>query len=209
MFENEAPFTSQASNCWRCQNSGAFYRCTDCHMVDLQCCSCLLDTHPHAPFHHVEKWDGQHFSRSTLFNEGFEWYLGHSGSPCPRRVVFRDESVLQVMDTNGFHQVRVVWCQCARSGDVDSKTNQLLRHQVFPGSPSRLQSGFTFRALKHFHLLNLQARVTPWEWCITMSRLTDNVLTIDIPVSGVNLPLSRPVSQDQPQSNLVLEWTEL
>lgn len=60
------------------------WRCEDCFGRPVFCSQCLRSTHHLHPFHHVSRWDGECFTRSTLEKAGVTLNLGHAGMLCPK-----------------------------------------------------------------------------------------------------------------------------
>jgi hypothetical protein len=172
MLASEAP--PQENNvCARmgCQAEGVF-SCSDCdHGGALHCTKCILRDHKAHPFHRPIYWDGQTFQRRNL--AGLELIAGmHNGdSRCPHEHEDGGPQYLTIMDVNGIHEAHVGWCRCA---GAPTHAEQLLRRQILPASTLRPQTGFTFRVMKLFQMLNLVGRLTPWDFCGALQRLTDN-----------------------------------
>ncbi|KDQ10928.1 hypothetical protein BOTBODRAFT_115244, partial [Botryobasidium botryosum FD-172 SS1] len=78
-------FNPQASRVCSCnrKDSPSIYRCLDCNRTTVQCQQCTLDSHKHLSLHQIEKWEGDHFMPTTLFDLGHILYLGHDSEPCP------------------------------------------------------------------------------------------------------------------------------
>ncbi|KAF8225719.1 hypothetical protein L208DRAFT_1046133, partial [Tricholoma matsutake] len=48
----------------------------------LFCKSCCSWSHATTPFHHVEHWVSNHYSKSSLIHTGLILHFGHGGKPC-------------------------------------------------------------------------------------------------------------------------------
>ncbi|THU89240.1 hypothetical protein K435DRAFT_821464 [Dendrothele bispora CBS 962.96] len=52
-----------------------------------------------------------------------------------------------------------------------------MRAKLFPGSATKPISAFSFSVLKGYDLHSLQAKISAWDYCLALRRLTDNVFT--------------------------------
>ena len=52
-----------------------------------------------------------------------------------------------------------------------------------PATRKNPESCCTFRVMEHFHLQNLQAKTSAYDYCTALARLTDNTATRALPVS--------------------------
>ncbi|TDL13353.1 hypothetical protein BD410DRAFT_698761, partial [Rickenella mellea] len=152
------------------------FKCQDCHHIGLYCHSCLLSEHQSRPFHNILKWNGNVFQDTTLLDQGLVWHIGHGSSASPTCERHSGTSqTITVVDINGIHKVMVQWCGCGEHG-LRTHMEQLLENELFPATPQRIRTAFTFRAMKNFHILHLQGKMNAWEWCASITRLTNNVL---------------------------------
>ena len=171
-----------------CSRPGEF-TCLDCDDGScLTCRTCFVLRHAVLPLHRVRRWTGWHFEKESLANMGHIIHLNHDGHECPHEKSGSGEQNLTVMDTNGLHNVRIGWCRCA---SAPQHVNQLLSVEMVPATVVRPETAFTFRVLRLFHMLTSVARVTPWEFCGTMMRLTENV-KIEATRVCLFLPLLHP-----------------
>lgn len=86
-----------------------------------------------------------------------------------------------VIHTNGIHTTTVELCQCHTP--VVHARIQLLRAGIYPATALSPQSGATFAAMKLFHILSLQGKVTGYDFIHGLEIITDN--------TGLNPPLVR------------------
>jgi CxC2 like cysteine cluster associated with KDZ transposases len=116
-----------------------------------------------------QMWNGLFFQRTTLRDLGLRVQLGHAyGRSCPSR--FPANSNFRVIHSNGIHQVAIDQCRC-----YDVPLNkQLLRIGWWPATPLEPRTAATFEVLKHFHILNLQGKVTGYSFYQTLEYQTDN-----------------------------------
>ena len=78
---------------------------------------------------------------------------------------------MMVMHTNGWHRVKLLYCQCpSQSG---TKTQQLLRYELYPATIGNPTTCATFRMLETFHALTLQSKMTVYDYYLTLNKLTD------------------------------------
>ena len=76
-----------------------------------------------------------------------------------------------VLHTNGWHKVNVLYCQCPTQ--AASKTQQLLRYELYPATVTIPTTCATFTLMDTFHALTLQSKITVYDYYITLNRLTD------------------------------------
>ncbi|TDL13187.1 hypothetical protein BD410DRAFT_885943, partial [Rickenella mellea] len=175
MYKSEEPLHGHA-HCTGCKQPLPAFKCKDCNHIGLYCQSCLLSEHQNRPFHNILEWKDGVFMDSTLHDQGFVWHIGHGSQSCTKPdCSLGGPQTITVVDINGVHEVRVQWCNCGEHG-YRTHHEQLLENELFPATPQRVRTAFTFRAMKQFHLLHLQGKMNAWEWCATIVRLTDNVL---------------------------------
>lgn len=184
-YESEALKQPKCSRCVKTPVSSTdLYRCMDCLTPQVLCEACLVDSHKNLVTHRVESWVGATWRPASLKDLGVTLNFGHGAQRCPCSEL--DNKSFTIVDLNGVHEVAVHWGACGASLEYRSRVQQLLRHNFFPSSPDSPRIAFTFRAMRHFHLSNLQGRVSAWDWCKTLTRYTDNVLLSGVKVS--NLP---------------------
>jgi hypothetical protein len=154
--------------------------------------------HKGTPFHSIEKWTGLFFQSTSLNEEGFTFYLGHHGSPCPEiqlessnpetqasgrtggRTTDEDRiseawqndnrKSLIVVDVSGVHQLHIGWCQCKDAPGADI---QLLRSRIFPASISNPSTAFTFRLLGYFYIDSVECKTSALSFFSKLRRLTN------------------------------------
>ena len=114
-------------------------------------------------------WTGLFFQRTTLRDQGLRIQLRHAyNRACPTRPAAH--SNFRVIHSNGIHHVAIDLCRCH---NVDLRV-QLLRIGWWPATPLDPQSAATFEVLCHFHLLNLQGKVTGYSFYQALEYQTDN-----------------------------------
>ena len=59
------------------------WRCVDCFGMPAFCTTCCRGFHVRAPFHRIERWNGQTFYPSSMRQTGLILYLEHGGLECP------------------------------------------------------------------------------------------------------------------------------
>ncbi|KIJ52305.1 hypothetical protein M422DRAFT_776014 [Sphaerobolus stellatus SS14] len=150
----------------------AAFDCVDCDEELLKCRRCICDAHQGLPFHKIRYWNGRFFENSSLHRVGFVWHLNHGGAPCPFVDTVGGIQDMTVADVNGIHDVAIGWCRCA---NAPSLPEQLLARKVFPASTVRPKTGFTFRILHLFQMLNHVSKTNVWDFIGTITRLTNNV----------------------------------
>jgi len=68
--------------CSDCHAHPAKWRCLTCSS-NVFCRSCCRQRHALDLFHNIERWTGQYFQTSCLWEVGARLYMGHNGKPCP------------------------------------------------------------------------------------------------------------------------------
>jgi CxC2 like cysteine cluster associated with KDZ transposases len=119
-----------------------------------------------------QQWTGSYYRPSTLKELGLIVQLGHHGGHCPFPGESRSD--FTVVHTNGLHRVNVRFCGCSSSYGVSSRV-QLLRVSWFPSSLDLPRTAFTFDCLDTFHLLNLQSKISAYDYYLSVVHITDNV----------------------------------
>ena len=114
-------------------------------------------------------WNGLFFQCTTLRDLGLWIQLGHAyGRSCPTRSPAN--ATFRVIHSNGIHHVAIDQCRC--HGLLLNK--QLLRIGWWPATPLKPRSAATFEVLWHFHLLNLQGKVTGYSFYQALEYQMDN-----------------------------------
>lgn len=120
-------------------------------------------------------WNGLFFQRSSLKDLGLRVQLGHPpGRFCPTKEPGHKH--FTVINSNAIHSIAVDFCRCT---PVPHQI-QLLRMGWWPATPLEPQTCATMSVLCHFHLLNLQGKVTGYSFYRTLEYQTDN--------TGLNVP---------------------
>lgn len=118
-----------------------------------------------------KRWNDSYFSNETLQNIGLEIQLGHDdGTDCAAPVAKSID--FEVLDISGQHTVTISFCGCP---GAPHPRVQLLRAQWFPASMSRPNSAFTFDVLNTFQLLNLQGKISAYDFYQSLMHKTDNL----------------------------------
>ena len=129
-------------------------------------------------------WNGSFFQRTTLRDLGLRVQLGHAlGDSCP--TLLAANVTFRVIHSNGIHQVAVDRCRCHGAADF---YEQLLHINWWPATPLNSKTAATFEVLRHFHLLNLQGKVTGYSFYQALEYQTDNTGLNIPPVSSLALP---------------------
>ncbi|KAK6971654.1 CxC2 domain-containing protein [Favolaschia claudopus] len=181
--------------------SEAVFRCKDCFTDALFCKSCIVSEHKDNPFHRVEVWtDETFFETITLKSLGLRIQLGHGrNGVCPGTLLKRARAAEEeakraaeeeegrrprddfcIIDSNGVHEVGLDFCTCASAEDRDI---QLVRARLYPATTTNPATAATFRVMRDFHLLSLEAKCSAHHFYNELARQTNN--------SGVFQPRSR------------------
>ncbi|QRV88425.1 hypothetical protein RhiJN_16443 [Ceratobasidium sp. AG-Ba] len=103
--------------------SPASFKCRDCTAGRFLCKECVITTHKTMPAHRIKEWSGSYLKSSSLNQLGYKIALGNHYDPCPTG----QSRTIVLGETNGFHEVEVVFCRCtATSATSPSDYQQLL-----------------------------------------------------------------------------------
>lgn len=186
---------SSAEECEGCNSQAEDrrpeYRCEDCFLPQFVCRVCCLAAHRAHPFHRIkvrrlsrrqrpsasnlpsQRWNGIFFTPSTLQSIGLCLQLGHmADDPCTNPFPAPRASL--VLDTNGFHPVTLLYCQCDRVHEAGKTTTQLLRAGLYAATLTDPSTFCTIRMLDYFHKVTLQSKMAAYDWYESLARLTDN-----------------------------------
>ncbi|KAK7030161.1 CxC2 domain-containing protein [Favolaschia claudopus] len=207
-LEGRGVFRHQ-TKCVNCERPAveAIYRCKDCFTDALSCKLCMVSSHNENPFHRIEMWnDLNYFESVTLKSLGLRIQLGHGrNGTCPGTLAKRAREAeaaaaaagsqdgedqrakysktrddFCVVDSNGIHEVGLDFCSCALAEDHDI---QLLRSRLYPATTTNPATAATFRILRDYHLVTLEAKCSALHFYNKLARQTNN--------SGVFQPRSR------------------
>ena len=84
-----------------------------------------------------------------------------------------------IVDSNGVHDIRVVFCSCPNGGREDL---QLLDMGYYPAMITAPKTAFTFRVLDNFLLANKECNVPPRAYYSLLRRFTNNAFPHMVPV---------------------------
>ena len=97
-------------------------------------------------------------------------HLGHDGRTCSASPNFLKS--LTILDTTGFHNAKV--CVDGENAKKLPLWVRLLRADFWPASYDNPQTAFTFECLDLGYRLNLQGKLTLYDYYETLVSLTDN-----------------------------------
>lgn len=133
-----------------------------------------------------QRWNGNYFSDETLQNIGLHIQAGHEqdeaahkqdeaahkqDGPVCAHPVFKS-TTFEVLDLTGQHTVTISFCGC--SGAPHQRV-QLLRLGWFPATTNRPNTAFTFDLLNTFQLINLQGKLSVYDFYQSLLHKTDNM----------------------------------
>jgi hypothetical protein len=126
-----------------------------------------------------QEWKNNHFQRVSLQRLGLRFQVGHTcGAYCPAAQPGPSDFV--VLALNGIHVVNIDFCGCH---GAPNHFVQLLEICWWPSTPLLPQSAATMDVLRTFHVMNLQARVSPTDFYRSLERLSDGQGALRLPVS--------------------------
>ncbi|KAF9030929.1 hypothetical protein BJ165DRAFT_1358497 [Panaeolus papilionaceus] len=159
-----------------CGHSQRSVTCFDCFNAPITCVQCFVQGHQHQPLHWAQRWNTtlQFYERMDMckLDPTFQLNLGHSGDPCPSGDGKSGIESMKIVDVNGIHVTRVRFCQCR---GPPNRMEQLLVHQLFPGTPTSPRTAFSFAVMRHFQMLQLEAKISAHHFCTSLRRLTSNI----------------------------------
>ncbi|KAJ7198757.1 hypothetical protein GGX14DRAFT_536593 [Mycena pura] len=153
-----------------CLETHPEFRCQDCFGSRLLCKKCIVTQHRDEPLHIVTKWEAGYFQQCSLvsIDPSLRFQLGHPpGEDCDFRVGPRK---LVVLDNNGIHELAVDFCGCIGAPSI---VTQLLNIGWFPATVKEPETCATLSLLRRFHVLNLQGRVTAYDFYNALVALSD------------------------------------
>jgi hypothetical protein len=189
--------------CGHCklEKSEGLFRCSDCIGDSTSCHACLLERHQLLPFHRIQMWNGKHFTKTTLHDQGYVLHLGHHGGVCPKiddpwvdinsnipipedqdppqHISGNKDRAVNVVHTTGVFKHKVRWCQCPNQ---PHETVQLFQMRLFPASHIHPETAFTFDVLDHFHIDAMECKTAAASFSKKLCRLTNNVFPDTVPV---------------------------
>ncbi|KAK7436270.1 hypothetical protein VKT23_019234 [Stygiomarasmius scandens] len=155
--------------------------CMDCFLLDMTCSECCIHRHIRNPLHKVKRWNGTHFTDTSLSKLGLTIQLCHLSMRCKNPNPCH--SNMRILHTNGIHEVNFLYCNCERSLP---HAVQLLRRGFYPSTHDNPQTVATFSLLRLLHHLSITSKGSNYNFYETLERLTDN--------TGLRVPKSRYVA---------------
>lgn len=115
-------------------------------------------------------WNGSFFETSSLQKLGHVVQLGHDSCDCDAPV--HRTLDFEVLDLSGQHTITIVFFGCP---GAPALRTQLLHASWFPATPDRPHTAFTFDVLNTFQLLNLQGKISTYDFYYSLVHKTDNL----------------------------------
>ena len=153
-----------------CGMGPAYYRCEECFILQPSCKTCLVDSHHHAPLHHVQEWTGTHFMRKSLCELGMIICLGHYSRRCPNAPLGSTGRSTVIINTNGIHNTKVLYCCCA---SAPGEPFQLTSAGLFPATIDQPETAFTFAILDDFDVHALASKKSAYDHFIALRKHTN------------------------------------
>ncbi len=120
--------------------------------------------------------------KDCIYRTGEIVYLGHQGKKCPHLPIRKGIQVfheMQVLHTNGVHNIRLVYCHCIQK---NGHVQQLMESALFPSAPKKPRVALTFQVLNEFDIHSLQSKKSAYDYCLALERLTNGASPQDVPV---------------------------
>jgi hypothetical protein len=127
-----------------------------------------------------KEWQDGFFHPRTPRDLGLTYQLGHfSGEECEFGRLNLPVKGFTVLHNNGIHVVDINFCGCPEAPRL---ADQLLDIGWYPATTKDPSTAATVSLLRHFHKLNLQARVTAYDFYNALLLLTNAAGLKKIPV---------------------------
>ncbi|KAJ7318850.1 hypothetical protein DFH08DRAFT_819735 [Mycena albidolilacea] len=150
----------------------------------------------------IQKWNGSNFVRGRRWLQelGLRVQLGHPpGVICPYRQAAAHDFVLY--DLTGVHEMNVDFCGCPKDAQPDSppeeRRTQLLRACWWPATITAPNTCATFRALRHFQIINCLGKLSAYDFLRGLEMCTNH--------DG----LDKPPDRRRPFMHIVRQWREV
>lgn len=188
LFEAEIRTAGLLDDC-SCGKGKRTITCYDCTQHPLCCEQCFISGHKHSPLHWAERWDPDIscFVRHTVssLNPSFSISLGHCGDPCPFSLIGEPEKPVDItlVTVNGVHRTRIRFCTCH---GIPDRLGQLMSAGFMPATVKSPRTAFSFAVLDQFQRLQLDCKISAYDFCYTLRRATDDTFTSKTPVRGVS-----------------------
>ncbi|KAJ7833450.1 hypothetical protein B0H14DRAFT_3142595 [Mycena olivaceomarginata] len=89
---------------------------------------------------------------------------------------------MRFVDSTGIFSRRVRWCCCPQNdGGMLSQDLQLLSARIYPATPGKPSTGFTFTVLEGFWLDALECKTAAMNFLSKLRRLTNRVFPLSVP----------------------------
>ncbi|KAJ7860607.1 hypothetical protein B0H14DRAFT_3084801 [Mycena olivaceomarginata] len=182
----------------------AVWHCVDqaCLGEGMYCSRCIVAAHVQHHTHFLEKWNGSNFvcGQRWLQELGLHVQLGHPpGVICPYRQAAAHDFVLY--DLTGVHEMNVDFCGCPKDAQPDSppeeRRTQLLRACWWPATITVPNTCATFRALRHFQIINCLGKLSAYDFLRGLEMCTNH--------DG----LDKPPDRRRPFMHIVRQWWEV
>ena len=121
--------------------------------------------------HYSQCWKHGFFDRTSLYSLGFVCHLGHGGSACPIDSPPRD---LLIIDINGWHKLRVKFCNCRLNTSGNKQYCQLLWMRWYPALFNCPRTSFSFDLLETYHKVTLQGKLNLYDFYLAIMHKSDN-----------------------------------
>ncbi|KAJ7781716.1 hypothetical protein DFH07DRAFT_728888 [Mycena maculata] len=157
----------------------ASFQCPECGVTDMVCAECVIKMHPCHQMHHIEQWDGTVFMRTSLITWGHVVNLGHGGKRCKNAGSEDQGRKSVIVDTNGIHFARIVYCACGET--VMPDPIQLIGARLFPATLDTPKTAFTFEVMHNFHVHNLTSKKTALDYYRALQKLTNGAFPNQVP----------------------------
>jgi CxC2 like cysteine cluster associated with KDZ transposases len=169
--------------CTLCGEGAAQFRCLDCYGPHWWCKACLIEYHRHHPFHRPQQWKEGSFESISLFDLGYVFVFGHSGSGigCPEDDNLFGDRRMTLIHVNGVFEHSVRFCRC--QGAIPEH-EQLFLHRLFSSSFTRPETAFTFDVLHYYGIDAMECKTSAQSFFQKLRRVTNNAFPDELPASS-------------------------
>jgi len=157
-------------------------KCGDCCLADLSCEQCFLESHRRNPLHWAFRWNGFYYSKVSQKKLGRIVHLGHKEHPCPQIVIDSTPTNLQIVHTNGVHDIEAYFCRCQ---NAQPRWKQLIDAGYFPGTLNRPETAFTVSLMKFAHALSTIGHASAMDIATAIRRITNGAFVDEVPVRAI------------------------
>ncbi|KAF8189627.1 hypothetical protein K438DRAFT_2019047 [Mycena galopus ATCC 62051] len=156
--------------------------CFECCQYPASCRQCFIKDHRHQYFHWVNLWVEERgcYVRHDMSMIAPPLQMGHHAERCGAVNESVDPIPVIIIDTNGVHRTKVYFC----AHTTESRVDAFMKARMFPATFLQPETAYTFEVMKQFQIFHLESKISAYDYCGSLMRLTDNAFT-DFTVSDI------------------------